>query len=71
MFGDREEDAVPAVKIRKDEMEIVRQAVTRVERRSNSRFVMDQTRVEVTDDDPSPPALEDQEDDSTPPALFE
>lgn len=58
-----------AVKIHRDEMEIVRQAVTRVERRSNSRFVMNQTRIEVTDDSPSP-ALEDQEDDSKSPALF-
>ena len=61
---------MPAVKIRKDEMEIVRQAVTRVERRSNSRFVMDQTRVEVTDDNSPSPTLDDQEDDGNSPALF-
>lgn len=40
-----------AVKIRPEEMEIVKQAATRVERRSNSRFVIDQCRVQVTEDD--------------------
>jgi hypothetical protein len=40
---------MPAFKIRRDEFEIVKQAALRVERRSNSRFVMDQTKVEVTD----------------------
>jgi hypothetical protein len=40
-----------AVKIRRDEFEIVKAAVQRVERRNNSKFVMDQTRVEITDDE--------------------
>jgi hypothetical protein len=40
-----------AVKIRREEMEMVKQAATRVERRSNSKFVIDQRRIEVTDDD--------------------
>jgi hypothetical protein len=39
-----------AVKIRPEEMEIVKQAATRVERRSNSRFVIDQCRITVTED---------------------
>jgi hypothetical protein len=43
-----------AVKIRPEEMEIVKQAATRVERRSNSRFVIDQCRIEVTDEDDQP-----------------
>ena len=40
-----------AVKIRRDEFEIVKAAVQRVERRNNSKFVMDQTRIEITDDE--------------------
>ena len=53
---------MPAVKIRPDEMEIVKQAASRIERRSNSRFVIDRTRVEVTEEDrqPSPDVEEDE-----------
>lgn len=59
-----------AVKIRQDEMEIVKQAATRVERRNNSRFIMDQARVEIADDKWQP-SHEANEDESDPPALFE
>jgi hypothetical protein len=53
---------VPAVKIRPDEMEIVKQAASRIERRSNSRFVIDRSRVEVTDEEGRPsPDIEDDE----------
>jgi len=38
------------VKIRRDEMEIVKEAASRIERRSNSRFVIDRSRVEISDD---------------------
>ena len=41
----------PAVKLRRDEFEIVKAAAQRIERRSNSTFVMDQSRVEVTDEE--------------------
>jgi hypothetical protein len=59
---------MPAVKIRREEFEIVKQAATRVERRSNSKFVIDQRRVEVTDDD-SQPAMDDEEGDSESPVV--
>lgn len=45
----------PAVKLRRDEFEIVKAAAQRVERRSNSTFVMDQSRVEVTDEEGESP----------------
>ena len=45
---------MPPVKIRRDELEIVKQAAIRVERRSSFRFVMDHTRIEVTDEESSP-----------------
>jgi hypothetical protein len=45
---------MPAVKIRKDELEIVKAAALRMERRNNSRFIMDQTRIEITDQDSQP-----------------
>jgi ribosomal 50S subunit-recycling heat shock protein len=53
---------MPAIKIRREEMEIVKQAASRVERRSNSRFVIDQNKVEITDDE-ARPATEAEEDD--------
>jgi hypothetical protein len=56
---------MPIVKIRRDEMEIVKQAAIRVERRSNAKFVMDQSRVEVTDEG-CPPQVDTDEDDSEP-----
>ena len=61
---------MPAVKIRRDEMEIVKQAALRVERRSNSRFVMDQDRVEVTDEE-SHPQLDTKEDEAKPSLVCE
>lgn len=59
---------MPAVKIRREEMEMVKQAVTRVERRSNSRFVMDQNRIEVTEDE-CQPTIDTDEDESKPPVF--
>jgi hypothetical protein len=68
---ERWEDAVPAVKIRRDELEIVKEAAIRVERRSNSRFVLDQKRVEVADEG-SPPAKDsDEEQPTKPPVVFD
>jgi hypothetical protein len=59
---------MPVVKIRRDEMEIVQQAVTRVERRSNFKFVMDRDRVEITDDG-CKPKIEAEADDPQPPVV--
>lgn len=42
------------VKIRRDEMEIVKEAASRIARRSNSRFVIDPSRVEIADKDIEP-----------------
>lgn len=61
---------MPVVKIHRDEMEIVKEAASRVERRSNSRFVIDQTKLEVTDGEREPVAEADDED-SKPPAIFD
>jgi hypothetical protein len=61
---------MPVVKIHRDEMEIVKEAASRVERRSNSRFVIDQTKLEVTDSEREPAAEADDED-SKPPAIFD
>jgi hypothetical protein len=58
------------VKIRREEMEMVKRAASRVERRSNSRFVIDESRVEVTEDvaeDDSQAVSELKEDDSKEP----
>ena len=41
---------MPIVKIRRDEMEVVKEAAERLARRSNSRFVIDEARVEITDE---------------------
>ena len=38
------------VRIRQEEMQVLREAANRLERRSNSRFVLDQSRVEVSED---------------------
>lgn len=62
------EGLMPAVKIRREEMEMVKQAATRVERRSNSRFVIDQNRVEVTEDERQP-AIDTDEDDPKSPVV--
>jgi hypothetical protein len=44
---------MPAIKIRRDEFEIVKAAADRVARRSNSKFVLDESLVQVTDEDTS------------------
>jgi len=62
------EGVMPVVKIRREELEIVKQAAMRIERRSNSRFVIDQSRVEVTDDERQS-AVDTEEKDSKPPVV--
>jgi hypothetical protein len=59
---------MPVVKIRREELEMVKQAAMRLERRSNSKFVIDQNKVEVTDDD-CQPNIDAEEEDSKPPVV--
>jgi hypothetical protein len=60
---------MPSLKIHRDEMKIVKEAAMRVERRSNSRFVMDQTKIEVTDDPGQQPI--EKEEEAQPPVVCE
>lgn len=60
-------------KIRRDEMEIVKEAATRVARRSNSRFTIDQTKIKITEDenDSHKSSVENTEEDSKSAAVFD
>lgn len=62
---------MPPVKIGREEMEIVKEAALRLERRSNTRFVID-TRVEVTDDESKQqPSEQASEGEAKPPVIFD